>query len=481
MKKIVASILALTLTFGTVGLPALENGSKFLNTSIAVSAETYGDYIYDVLDDGTVKISDYEGYGGNVIIPSTINNKTVSVIGEYAFGSDSNIVNITIPEGVSKIDYRAFSGCSNLNSITLPESITYIGGRTFEYCKSLTDITIPKNITFIKDYTFDNCSSLKNIKFSDNIIGIGEYAFNECTSLETLTLPSKLKTIEDAAFCGCLSLSKVIFPNSLTSIDQNAFLGCDNLKAITIPKSVTSIDTNRPFGYGSSSDKIIGFKIRCYKNSAAQKYAEDNKFAYYLIDHNHTPAYKITKKPTLTQTGTMVGKCTYSDCDKTITKVIPKLINISKAKISGLSNVSTAKPAVKVTIGSKILKNGLDYTVKYGTIKNGKATITLTGKGSYGGSVTKSFTVKTVISVKSSAKGKITATISKNCNASKYQIQYSSNANFKGAKTITSKTSKSSLRATSKKTYYVRARIVNTVGGKNYTSNWSASKKVTVK
>ena len=115
-----------------------------------------------------------------------------------------------------------------------------------------------------------------------------------------------------------------------------------------------------------------------------------------------------------------------------------------------------------------------------------KGTVTITGKGKYGGSITKTFTInprKTTVSAKSTAKSKITATVSKKSEASKYQIQYSTSSKFKGAKTYTmsAKSTKGVISASSGKTYYVRVRTVKTVGGKNYYSGWSAASKVKVK
>lgn len=83
----------------------------------------------------------------------------------------------------------------------------------------------------------------------------------------------------------------------------------------------------------------------------------------------------------------------------------------SKAQISGISDKTyTGKnitmSGLKVKYNSKTLKNGTDYTVKYSNNKNaGKATIKITFKGLYKGSVTKTFTIKKAsqsISVKSS-------------------------------------------------------------------------------
>ena len=46
-------------------------------------------------------------------------------------------------------------------------------------------------------------------------------------------------------------------------------------------------------------------------------------------------------------------------------------------------------------MGNTVLKNGTDYTVSYSNNKNvGKATVKITGKGKYGGVITKTFKIK---------------------------------------------------------------------------------------
>ncbi|HIZ22746.1 MAG TPA: Ig-like domain-containing protein [Candidatus Blautia faecigallinarum] len=72
---------------------------------------------------------------------------------------------------------------------------------------------------------------------------------------------------------------------------------------------------------------------------------------------------------------------------------------LSFAKISLKNTVfyydgKAKKPAVKVTVGGSTLKKGRDYTLSYSSNKKvGTAKVTITGKGSYTGSVTKTFKI----------------------------------------------------------------------------------------
>ncbi len=75
--------------------------------------------------------------------------------------------------------------------------------------------------------------------------------------------------------------------------------------------------------------------------------------------------------------------------------------SISSCTVSGLSaKAYTGKaitPAVTVKDGATVLKKGTDYTVAYSNnTKVGTATVTITGKGSYSGTLTKTFAIKKV-------------------------------------------------------------------------------------
>ena len=73
--------------------------------------------------------------------------------------------------------------------------------------------------------------------------------------------------------------------------------------------------------------------------------------------------------------------------------------DISKATISSIGTQaytgSKIEPAVTVKYDGAVLKAGTDYTVAYkNNIKVGTATVTITGKGEYSGTVTKTFKIK---------------------------------------------------------------------------------------
>ena len=82
---------------------------------------------------------------GNVIIPSTLDGKTVVTLGDSAFKSATKITEITIPSTVTEIGYSAFENCTKLNKVDLG-NITTLSFQVFKGCTSLTEITIPKTL-----------------------------------------------------------------------------------------------------------------------------------------------------------------------------------------------------------------------------------------------------------------------------------------------------------------------------------------------
>ena len=109
----------------------------------------------------------------------------------------------------------------------------------------------------------------------------------------------------------------------------------------------------------------------------------------------------VDKAASIGVKGSKHKECTV--CKKVLeTAEIPALSKISISKASVTLSTSTyaydgkaKKPGVTVKLNGKTLKNGTDYTVSYSNnIKVGTAKVTITGKGNYTGSVSKTYSIK---------------------------------------------------------------------------------------
>ena len=187
---------------------------------------------------------------------------------------------------------------------------------------------------------------------------------------------------------------------------------------------------------------------------------------------------------------TITGKGNYTG---SVSKTYSIKNNFKKATISGISNKSyTGKnitQSITVKYNGKTLKKGTDYTVSYSSNKNiGTATVKVAGKGSYTGTITKTFKINPAKQEiqKLTAKSKaFFVDWAQKGSATGYEIQYATNSKFTSAKKITITNKKTDTKTISKlsgkKKYYVRVRSYTTVKGTKYYGAWSASKSVTTK
>ena len=206
-------------------------------------------------------------------------------------------------------------------------------------------------------------------------------------------------------------------------------------------------------------------------------------------DTDYTVSYSNNTKVGTAKV-TITGKGNYTG---SVSKTYSIKNNFKKATISGISNKSyTGKnitQSITVKYNGKTLKKGTDYTVSYSSNKNiGTATVKIAGKGSYTGTITKTFKINPAKQEiqKLTAKSKaFFVDWAQKGSATGYEIQYATNSKFTSAKKVTITNKKTDTKTVSKlsgkKKYYVRVRSYTTVKGTKYYGAWSASKSVTTK
>ena len=308
-KGALSLLLCMIMVFGAVAVGGegieLPSIKELFGSEAQAASEKYDIYTYEVGTDGTVTITDCDSSArGAITIPSQIDGKPVTSIGDSAFHDCNSLTSITIPDGVTSIGDWAFCECDSLTSITIPNSVTSIGDDAFRYCNSLTSVTIPNGVTSIGDYAFYYCCGLASITIPDSVTSIGGSAFCGCSSLTSITISNSVtsigsnvfeytgiyndesnwendvlyignylikakstlsgeyeikngaKCIANSAFCYCNSLTSITIPDSVTSIGDHAFAWCDSLRSITIPNGVTSIGDSAFYGCSLTSVTI---------------------------------------------------------------------------------------------------------------------------------------------------------------------------------------------------------------------------------
>ena len=208
------------------------------------------------------------------------------LICDYAFLNNEYLESVTFPDSLECIGRSAFSLAQSLKSVTIPGSVEEIYSMAFNCCESLENLTISNGVGYIGAWAFLNCISLKSVTIPGSVYLIEEWAFDGCTSLSEVALCNGVNSIGDFAFAECSSISRVTIPNSVEYIGMGAFYGCTSLESVTIPKSVTTID-ELAFGYYYKENgedyeyaKVDGFTVYGVSGSEAERYANDNGFAF---------------------------------------------------------------------------------------------------------------------------------------------------------------------------------------------------------
>ena len=164
----------------SIGYAAFSCCERLKNISVAKDNPSYREI------DGVVFSNDMtilEGYPAGKTDTTYVIPNGVKYIGEWAFASCDQLINITLPDGIVFVGASAFYECTGLKSITLPSSVSYIGDRAFKVCGSIETITIPSGVEEIGEEAFMICTSLKSINIPKSVTKIGNSAFDCCSSL----------------------------------------------------------------------------------------------------------------------------------------------------------------------------------------------------------------------------------------------------------------------------------------------------------
>ena len=246
------------------------------------------------------------------------------------------------------------------------------------------------------------------------------------------------------------------------------------LSRISISKASVTLSTSTYAYDGKAKKPGVTVKL----NGKTLKNGTDYTVSYSNNTKVGTATVKIT------------GKGNYTG---SVSKTYSIKNDFKKATVSGISTKAfTGKNItqnITVKYNGKTLKNGTDYTVSYSSNKNiGTATVKIAGKGSYTGTITKTFKINPAKQEiqKLTAKSKaFFVDWAQKGSATGYEIQYATNSKFTSAKKVTitnNKTDKTTVsKLSGKKKYYVRVRSYTTVKGTKYYGAWSSVKNVTTK
>ncbi len=190
MKKILSIILVLAAVMAL--FCACNNGE-----SKPIEAD---EYTYVILEDGTAKITKYNGTEAVVElnIPDAFEDVPVAVIGSEAFAGVQTITVVNFPKSITKIEERAFAGSSIKKAFMHRSSITEIGAYAFTECANLVQTDMPSSLTTIGEKAYSRCGMLKVATFRGNTANIDKFAFDACPKVKIHTKESMQNVIDFA-------------------------------------------------------------------------------------------------------------------------------------------------------------------------------------------------------------------------------------------------------------------------------------------
>ncbi len=235
----------------------------FTVTSYAADSEefTSGPLNYCILDDGTVKITKYNGTYEKYTVPSKIDGKSVSVIGRYAFVNDYTLKTLVIPGSIKELESQAVQGCYGLQTITIESGkLERIDNVDIDTCRALKTLNVPANVKHIG--TLVSCSALENIVINENnkyLYSVDGVVFSKDKKtlikfpqgkIEAMYIvPSTVEVIGEWAFYEA-KLPKIFIPKTVEVIPESAFA-----------YSVTEIYTDATKAPSKWKDGVYGRKV----------------------------------------------------------------------------------------------------------------------------------------------------------------------------------------------------------------------------
>ena len=236
-------------------------------------------------------------------------------IGASAFDGCDKLASVAFPAGIKTVSEAAFSGCYALTEVLLPEGLKTIEADAFYLCSALNSITVPHSVDTIAKKSvgfgkggkavdgfvingYDGSAAEKyavenNIRFNS----LGDFYAKSGSISDTLSWSyndENVLTFEGSGEIGDYSIyslpvymnsapAGIVFSDGITAVGAFSFFG--SIKEIEIPETITSIGS-KAFGYRFDSngkvEAVDGFAITGRAESSAQKYANDNGFAFIL-------------------------------------------------------------------------------------------------------------------------------------------------------------------------------------------------------
>ena len=155
-----------------------------------------------VIPDSVTDIG-YSAFKGCTVLEEVVMSNNLTFIGDYAFDNTPWYKNL--PDGViyfGKIAYEYRGEMPADTIIQIKDGTTEIASGLFRSQTNLIEVDIPDSVKVIGDRAFQGCSNLSIVTMSKNVTNIGEEAFAECTSLSSIVIWKDVDQMRRRTFAG---------------------------------------------------------------------------------------------------------------------------------------------------------------------------------------------------------------------------------------------------------------------------------------
>lgn len=391
------------------------------------------EYSYEVLEDGSAKITGYSGSATELVIPDTINEYIISQLGEKCFMENETLESVSVPATVKIIGDSAFKKCKNLKTVILTEGLQEIGEDAFYKAgltnfsfpstvkkvglraiseTQITSIHVPNTVSTWERSAFYGNRQLVTVTFDSNITEIPAGMFSACSKLNQIDIPDTVVKIGDSAFSFCGTFEKFELPEGLTSLEQHVFYSTE-IKHLYAPCKNLTIH-REAFSQAEIQE------VTCYRYSEMYVAMGQGKSVKMNLLGPYLSVEDVEMNPGDTQqlqVYNAVGTTTWSSSD-------PKIVTVSDSgMITGVNKGTATITAVNdgVTMTCTVTVNLLKLSKTKATIWKGKK-VTLSLEG--GTNVKWKTSNKKIATVNSkgvvTGKKKGTVTITATCNGISY-------------------------------------------------------------
>lgn len=273
MKKLISLFMSVIMLLSITAGLNLSAKAAPINVYYPYNLENAiirDNYAYSIIDENSIKLIYYLAIAtndGNVVVPSTIEGKAVTELGDYFLETNRfTQVNLTLPEHLEKFGY-------------LPAVKGYIISENNKYFSTVDGVLFNKDKTVLIKYP--NYKEATDYTVLNTVKTIGRYAFTSNDNLQNVIMQNGVETIEDFAFYNSrFRFKSFTVPKTVKAIGKGAFDADDeyspqqyNTKKIpTIYYDGTALEFAKLYNVGLSSSGNYYFYLNCMQPSSLDNF-----------------------------------------------------------------------------------------------------------------------------------------------------------------------------------------------------------------